>query len=51
MAHVKEKAKYKCLKKKCGYKFTGKPGPVSCPKCGHLYIKWLNYKLWINNDL
>lgn len=35
-------AKYKCLK--CNYKWKGKPGPVICPKCSHVYIKWLNLK-------
>ena len=33
---------------KCKFKFKGRPGPVQCPTCGHLYIQWLNYKLWGN---
>lgn len=35
-------AKYKCLK--CNHEFNDKPGLVECPKCGYLYIKWLNYE-------
>ena len=35
-------AKYKCLK--CKYRWEGKPTSVICPKCGHVYIKWLNLK-------
>lgn len=38
------KALYKCLK--CDYLWFGKPGPVTCPKCCHLYIKWINYEEW-----
>ena len=33
-------AKYKCLK--CKHKWEEKPGPVICPKCNHVYVKWLN---------
>lgn len=35
-------AKFKCLK--CGYKYLSKPGPTKCPKCNHLYVKWINYE-------
>lgn len=35
-------AKYKCLK--CKHKWEGKSGPVICPRCSHLYVKWLNHK-------
>ena len=35
------KAEYQCLS--CGHAWDGKPGPVTCPKCGHVYVKWLNY--------
>ena len=42
------KAEYLCLK--CQHYWEGKPGPVTCPKCGHDYVKWLNYeemeKVW-----
>ena len=37
-----EKAQYKCLK--CQYEWETEPGPVVCPNCGHLYIKWKNYE-------
>ena len=33
---------YKCLK--CGVEWGSKPGPTQCPKCQHLYVKWLNYE-------
>ena len=35
-------AKYKCMK--CKHKWEGKPGPVICPKCSHVYVEWLNHK-------
>lgn len=35
-------AKYKCLK--CGKKWKEKPKPTQCRKCGHDYVKWLNYE-------
>jgi len=38
------KAKFKCLK--CNYFYEDIPGPTQCPKCGYLYIKWLNYEEW-----
>lgn len=22
------------------------PGPVECPVCGHLYVRWTNYQEW-----
>lgn len=34
-------AKFKCLK--CNYFYEDRPRPTQCPKCGHLYVKWLNY--------
>ncbi len=34
-------ADYYCLK--CNHRYKDKPGPTQCPKCGHLYVKWLNY--------
>ena len=36
------KAKYKCLK--CKYEYQELSGPTQCPKCNHLYIKWLNFE-------
>ena len=39
---IKIIAKYRCLK--CGLKWKEVlRGPTQCPKCNHLYIKWLNY--------
>ena len=37
-------AKHRCLK--CLYEWESKHGPkyAICPKCGHLYVKWLNYE-------
>ena len=35
-------AKFKCLK--CGYKWKQEPAMVTCPECGHKYIKWTNYE-------
>ena len=35
-------AKYKCLK--CYHVWEGNPGPVTCPKCTHEYVKWINYE-------
>jgi rubrerythrin len=35
-------AEFKCLK--CGYEYKDKPGPTICPKCSHLYVKWVNYE-------
>jgi len=41
---------FKCLK--CDYKWKDMTGPTQCPKCGHLYVKWVNYeqlaKKWRN---
>jgi len=27
----------------CEHEFVGQPGPTQCQKCGHEYLKWLNY--------
>ena len=41
-------AHYRCLSEKCGHEYLGAPGPQQrpdgggCPKCGHLYLKWVN---------
>ncbi len=37
-------AEFKCLK--CTLNWSSKPGPTQCPKCGHLYVKWVNYEEW-----
>lgn len=36
------KAKYKC--DSCNFKWSQLVGPTQCPRCGHLYCKWLNLK-------
>ena len=33
--------KYKCLK--CNHEYSHPVRTTKCPKCGHLYVKWLNY--------
>ena len=35
-------ALYRCLR--CLFEWKGKAGPVTCPKCGHLYVKWVDYE-------
>jgi len=39
-------AEYECLK--CYHRWRKKPSPTVCKKCGHSYIKWLNYDEIIN---
>lgn len=34
-------AQYRCLG--CGFEWLGEPGPVECPKCHHVYVKWVNF--------
>ena len=33
--------KYKCMK--CGFEYKHPVRQTQCPKCKHLYVKWLNY--------
>lgn len=33
--------KYKCLK--CNHRYEHPVRQTECPKCRHLYVKWLNY--------
>lgn len=40
MPRKKGEARYRC--DGCGHKWRGKPGPVSCQKCGGLYVTWQN---------
>ena len=28
---------------KCNYRYTSMVYVTECPKCGHLYVKWLNF--------
>lgn len=34
-------AEFFCLN--CELQWEGKPGPTLCPRCGHDYVKWINY--------
>ena len=38
------KALYACLRLGCGHVWEGDPGPTDCTKCGHHYVKWVNYE-------
>ena len=38
------KAKFKC--EKCKFKWESEPGPIQCPKCGHIWVEWYNYEKW-----
>lgn len=43
-----KKPEYLCLG--CGHKFQLDKAPVTgtpCTKCGHLYVKWLNWKEFV----
>ena len=35
-------AEYLCLS--CAHQWKGEPGPTSCIRCAHDYVKWLNYE-------
>lgn len=40
---MKEKSEtYRC--RACGLVYKEFPGPTQCPKCGGLYIDWINFK-------
>jgi rubrerythrin len=34
-------ALYECLR--CRHQWQQPPEPVTCPRCGHLYLHWRNY--------
>lgn len=40
MPRKKGEARYRC--RGCGHEWRGRSGPVTCPKCPHTYIDWLN---------
>ena len=43
--HMKELLKeFVCMK--CNYRWETLVNHPSCPKCNHLYLKWLNYALF-----
>lgn len=35
------KALFECIK--CKYLWEANPGPTVCVRCGHSYVRWLNY--------
>lgn len=35
-------ARYRC--QGCKHEWDQAAGPTQCPKCGHLYLDWLNYE-------
>lgn len=37
-------AEYECVK--CGLKYNSMPGPTFCPKCGSIWVKWVNWEAW-----
>lgn len=37
-------ALYRCMR--CKRRWEGDPGPVVCPQCAHVYVKWVNYEEW-----
>lgn len=40
---LKVRAKYRC--QQCKFYFElDKPGPTRCPRCGFIYVDWLNHK-------
>lgn len=41
---VKRSAHYRCLR--CDHEWHEPAGPTQCPRCEHLYVRWVNY-----NDL
>jgi len=42
--------KYKCLK--CDHNWEEyKPRMVECPICGHVYVKWVNFKEWRKENM
>ncbi len=40
-----EKAQLRC--QKCKHEWEQDPKPAQCPKCGHVYLTWLNHPLVI----
>ena len=41
-------AEYKCTK--CHHEYTGNTGATMCPKCGCLYVEWVNYNSWYSKS-
>lgn len=42
-------ALYECVR--CRHQWGQRPARVTCPKCGSLYVNWLNYNLhdWLGD--
>ncbi len=34
---------YQCLRDECKQVWRDEAGPVTCPVCGSLYVKWVSY--------
>ncbi len=41
--------RFKCLK--CGHRWWDKPGPTQCPRCKHIWVKWVNYDQWRKENM
>jgi uncharacterized Zn finger protein (UPF0148 family) len=41
-------AEYHCIK--CGQEWIEHAGPVECPVCGHVYVRWTNYEQMFGRD-
>lgn len=41
---IRTEAHYSCLNPICCIEWKEKASNVECPKCGHKYVKWENYK-------
>lgn len=35
---------YQCLSNVCKQVWRDYTGPVTCPICGHIYVKWVSYE-------
>ena len=42
--NIDEDATFRCLK--CDYEWQDIPGPTECPKCGHIWVEWVNWDEW-----
>ena len=37
-------SKFRCMNHACGHRYEAAIGPTSCPRCGSIYVEWLNYR-------
>ena len=42
------KVHLRCMK--CNHDFHQQPGMATCPKCGHIKIKWIDYEDWAKRN-